>query len=277
VEPTGATLPLEPVAGAAAPAPVVSPKQNKPPPAPLLIPAPPDVAAPPKTVARTPSGLASRVLRKGAGTKKPTLDERITFHYTGWTVDGKAFDSSVARGAPETLPVAAVPRGISEGVKLMTVGEKRRFWIPEELGFRGAAGQPQGTLIYDVELLAIVQLPETPTDVAAPADATTTASGLAYMRLIRGRGKAHPTESNMVEVRYSGWTPDGKLFDSSLLTGKPATLPLAAMMPGWTEGLALMVAGDKMRFWIPAALAYASTPDKPQGMLVYDIELIRFW
>jgi peptidylprolyl isomerase len=75
-------------------------------------------------------------------------------------------------------------------------------------------------------------------------------------------------------VHYSGWTTDGKMFDSSVLRGNPASFGLDGVISGWTEGLQLMVEGEKTRFWIPAKLAYGHEKGKPQGMLVFDIELI---
>jgi len=128
-----------------------------------------------------------------------------------------------------------------------------------------------------------------PADVTAPpADATRTASGLAYKRLKRGTGTEHPAANDDVSVRYMGWTTDGRMFDSSAQTiARGSGVPLAhathasirlavdGEMPGWTEGLQLMVVEEKMRFWIPADLAYGENRDgdKPRGMLVFDIEL----
>ena len=117
-----------------------------------------------------------------------------------------------------------------------------------------------------------------PSDVAAPpADATITKSGLAYRTIEKGSGTRHPSSSSMVEVHYSGWTTDGKLFDSSVARGQTATFPLDGVIEGWTEGLQLMVEGEKARFWIPGRMAYGDTPsdpDTPYGTLVFDVELI---
>ena len=77
-------------------------------------------------------------------------------------------------------------------------------------------------------------------------------------------------------VHYSGWTTDGKLFDSSVTRGKTISFPLKGVIAGWTEGLQLMVAGEKRRFWIPEELAYKGAPGAPQGTLVFDVELISF-
>jgi peptidylprolyl isomerase len=244
---------------------------------PAPIPAPADVAAPPADATKTASGLASKVLTPGSGTAKPTADDFVTVHYTGWTTDGKMFDSSSARNAASTFPINRVIKGWGEGVQLMTVGEKRRFWIPEELAYAGQAGRPQGMLVFEVELLEIVPNPEKnpPPDVAAvPADSQKTASGLAYRVLRPGKGGARPAKTSRVTVHYSGWTTDGRLFDSSLMRGQPATFALTDVIEGWTEGLQLMVAGERTRFWIPENLAYKGLGKGPRGMLVFDVELI---
>jgi len=118
------------------------------------IPAPDDVAGPPADAETTASGLASKVLEAGSGSAHPTAASNVTVHYTGWTTDGRMFDSSVARGQPSTFPLNGVIRGWTEGVQLMVVGEKRRFWIPEELAY-GGRRDPRGMLVFDVELIAI--------------------------------------------------------------------------------------------------------------------------
>jgi len=239
---------------------------------------PSDVAAAPAKAEKTKSGLASTVLTKGTGKVRPKAEDKVTVHYTGWTTDGKMFDSSVTRGEPATFPLNRVIPGWTEGVQLMVEGEKRRFWIPEELAYKGRPG-PQGTLVFDVELITIVQAPEqpvTPPDVAAaPKDAKKTASGLAYKTLKPGTGKVHPKAESFVEVHYSGWTTDGKMFDSSVTRGEPAEFPLNGVIAGWTEGVQLMTEGQKVRFWIPEELAYKGKPGRPQGMLVFDVELLK--
>ena len=240
---------------------------------------PPDVAAPPANAAKTPSGLASRVLTPGTGKTHPARTDLVTVHYTGWKTDGSMFDSSVLRGKPATFRLNGVIAGWTEGVQLMVEGEKRRFWIPDTLAYKGDLTRPQGTLVFDVELISFTappQPPPTPPDVKAPpADAKRTASGLAYKVLAAGTGARHPLASSTVTVHYSGWTTDGKLFDSSVARGQPASFPLNGVIKGWTEGVQLMVVGQKARFWIPDTLAYKDDPSKPQGMLVFDIELLE--
>ncbi len=240
------------------------------------IPPPEDVAAPPADAETTASGLASKLLQPGTGTEHPAEIDLVEVHYTGWTTDGKMFDSSVARGKPARLPLGKVIDGWTEGLQLMVEGEKRRFWIPEELAYKGGSG-PQGTLVFDVELIKVHWTPRVPEDVAAPpSDAEVTKSGLASKVLQPGTGTERPTKKSRVTVHYSGWTTDGEMFDSSVTRGQPIAFGLNQVIKGWTEGLQLMVVGEKRRLWIPEKLAYKGVANRPQGMLVFDVELISF-
>jgi FKBP-type peptidyl-prolyl cis-trans isomerase len=119
------------------------------------LPPPADVAAPPADATVTDSELAYKVLRKGDGTAHPKPTSKVRVHYTGWTTDGGMFDSSVTRGEPAEFPLNAVIAGWTEGLQLMVVNEKTRFWIPEQLAYKGKSGKPAGMLVFDVELLAI--------------------------------------------------------------------------------------------------------------------------
>jgi peptidylprolyl isomerase len=239
------------------------------------LPAPPDVAKPPADAVRTKSGLASKVIKAGPGKMHPKGDDLVTVQYTGWTTDGKMFDSSLTDGRPLTFPLNHVIAGWTEGVQLMVTGETRRFWIPEALAYKGKK-DPKGMLVFDVELVSFTDSPEKPpADVSGPPDdARKTASGLSYEVLTPGTGTRHPVSSSTVKVQYSGWTTDGKLFDSSILRGQPETFRVSGVVEGWTEGLQLMVEGEKMRLWIPENLAYKGQRD-PKGMLVFDVELIK--
>ncbi len=242
-------------------------------PASSSIPAPPDVAAPPADAAKTASGLATKVLKPGTEKDHPAKEDLVMVHYTGWTTDGKMFDSSVARNKPSTFGVSRVIPGFGEGLQLMVVGEKRRLWIPEALAYKGQEGRPKGMLVFDVELIAMPN--RAPSDVkAVPADAKKTASGLAYRVLTPGTGGRHPKASSQVTVHYTGWTTDGKMFDSSVVRGEPAKFGLSDVIKGWTEGVQLMYEGEKTRFWIPENLAYGGK-SAPYGALVFDVELIK--
>ena len=378
------TKPAE--AAAAEAAPEEAPKET------MKIEVPSDVKAAPEDAEKTASGLASKVLQKGTGTEKPTASDTVTVHYSGWTTDGEMFDSSVQRGSTTSFPLNGVIKGWTEGLQLMVVGEKRRFWIPEELAYGPkveGSGRPGGMLVFDVELFEIKAAPKPPEDTeksasgvaykvvkegegdkpsvedlvtfhftgktmegqvvqdsraqptpptvplnalpaelseqlgamtageqrqvwlpepqipggfvvaeielisfkptppappvpedvaAAPEDAEKTESGLASKVLTKGTGTDKPTAASSVKVHYSGWMTNGELFDSSVQRGEPVSFPLNGVIKGWTEGVQLMVVGEKRRFWIPEDLAYGPLVEgsgRPGGTLVFDVELLE--
>ena len=240
-------------------------------------PEPADVAAPPPDAVKSASGLASRTITPGASEDKPAPTDVVTVHYTAWTTDGTMFDTSRRRDTPSMFPLNRSLVGWRECVQLMTVGETRRCWVPQKLAYNGLAGRPTGTVVFDIELIDTRRAPTlAPPDVAAPPeDAKRTASGLAYKILKPGTGPRSPAPSGRVTVHYTGWSADGKMFDSSVARGKPATLGLNDVIPGWTEGMQLMVEGERTRFWIPQELAYKGEAGSPRGMLVFDVELIK--
>ncbi|MBI5058808.1 FKBP-type peptidyl-prolyl cis-trans isomerase [candidate division KSB1 bacterium] len=108
----------------------------------------------------TPSGLKYYDMTPGTGAS-PATGQTCVMHYTGWTTDGKEFDSSVKRGQPFEFPIGQgrVIKGWDEGVASMKIGGKRKLVIPSELGYgaRGAGGAipPNATLVFDVELLGL--------------------------------------------------------------------------------------------------------------------------
>ena len=105
-----------------------------------------------------PGGLQYEVISEGTGIK-PLASNKVTCHYHGTLIDGTVFDSSVKRGQPATFPLNAVIKGWTEGLQLMPVGSKWRFFIPPHLGYgdRQVSAQigPNSTLIFEVELLDV--------------------------------------------------------------------------------------------------------------------------
>jgi FKBP-type peptidyl-prolyl cis-trans isomerase len=108
----------------------------------------------------TASGLQYEVIKEGTG-PKPAAENTVKVHYHGTTIDGEVFDSSVERGEPATFPLNGVIKGWTEGVQLMSVGSKYKFYIPAELAYGAKPAGPKiganSTLIFEVELLEIVQ------------------------------------------------------------------------------------------------------------------------
>jgi FKBP-type peptidyl-prolyl cis-trans isomerase FklB len=105
-----------------------------------------------------------------------------------------------------------------------------------------------------------------------------TESGLQYEVLKEGKGP-HPTATSKVKVHYHGTTPEGVVFDSSVERGEPISFGLDQVIKGWTEGVQLMKAGAKYRFYIPQELAYGPSSPSPTIKaympLVFEVELIE--
>lgn len=104
-----------------------------------------------------------------------------------------------------------------------------------------------------------------------------TSSGLQYLVLEQGSGAVHPGARDQVKVHYHGTLIDGTVFDSSVERGQPIDFGLHQVIPGWTEGLQLMVVGEKARLFIPADLAYgnrAMGSIGPGSTLIFDVELL---
>ncbi|MCE9577527.1 MAG: FKBP-type peptidyl-prolyl cis-trans isomerase [Deltaproteobacteria bacterium] len=118
-------------------------------------PAPKDLAAPPKDAQKTALGVFYKVIKPGTGTQHPTATDQIKVHYTEWTTDGRLVDSTVVRDKPAEFVVSAVIKGWTDGLQVMTAGEQARFWIPEELAYKGQPGRPAGMMVFDVELIEI--------------------------------------------------------------------------------------------------------------------------
>jgi len=220
----------------------------------LALSKPPDLHTPPRD--------HTLVIRQGTGKAHPTADDLVKVYYVVRDLDGTIIETVNAPRWVIADMKDATPEWRAD-LEKMVVGEQRRTWAPRL------------ETVTDTELIEIIARPVTPPDVAAPpADAIRTESGLAYKVLRQGPGKMHPKPGDRVLVSYTGWTSEGKIYDSSAIRGEPAVdLPVSGGIRGWVEGIQLMTGGTKMRFWMPPALAYLGIPDKWNGPMVFDIEL----
>jgi len=119
---------------------------------------PPDLTWIPQDAKRTRSGLAYRIFQHGRGTNHPKAESTVEVQYTGWRTDGHVYNSTSLRSQPALLALASTQPGWRESVRLMVVGDKGRFWIPDRLMGTGSAvaGPPGGAmLVFDIELVAI--------------------------------------------------------------------------------------------------------------------------
>lgn len=235
---------------------------------------PADLANPPADAQRE-AGLIWRELKAPTGTDRPSEDDLVRVHYTIWSAPDAKLIDSIRPGLSVVVPIGRLMLGFRQALLGMRVGEERRIWITENMGAIGKV-PPGGMMVIDAQLIEVIHPPVTPSDLTSPpADAITTKSGLIYKVLRRGTGTKHPGKMSTVRVHYSGWQVSGHMIDSSVLRGEPIEFSLQDVIAGWREGVQLMTEGELARFWIPANLAYAKDPAKPQGMLIFDIELLK--
>jgi FKBP-type peptidyl-prolyl cis-trans isomerase len=238
---------------------------------------PADVGAPPASAHKTKSGIAYIEVKPGSGDKLRSFDNAV-FNFSSWDASGLMLESTEMRKRSVTMPPFRQPAPMEEVLTLMSAGQRLRVWFPPT-----ALPKPptaaEGMLTYEIELAEIKKQnppPAVPKDVAAPpAKSEKTEKGVSYAVLKKGKGSPHPAATDVVRVHYTGWTTDGRMFDSSVVRGEPTEFPLNGVIAGWTDGLQKMSPGDSFRFWIPQELAYKGAPGKPQGMLVFDVELLE--
>ncbi len=233
-------------------------------------------------VEETSSGLKYTVLDKGRGTKLQA-GMKVKVHYSGFFEDMTLFDSSYERDEPVELILGRgmVIKGWEEGLSYLRVGDKARFWIPYQLAY-GEQGRgripPRTDLIFDVEVIDAAQrIKAKPFDVMGK-DTLETPSGLKYIIVKEGRGD-YPQSGNVVNVHYSGYLPDGTIFDSSVEREQPFRFVLGQgqVIAGWDQGIALMRANSKYRFIVPSHLAYGDRgagPIPSNATLIFDVELL---
>ncbi|MDF3128524.1 FKBP-type peptidyl-prolyl cis-trans isomerase [Kiritimatiellaeota bacterium B1221] len=231
--------------------------------------APADVAKAPADAMVTETGLASTILTPGSGGDKPTATSTVTVHYTGWkSSDGSMFDSSITRGQPASFPLNQVIPGWTEGLQLMVAGEKRRFWIPQELAYGPevpGSGRPGGQLVFDVELISVEKGPE---PIKVPADALKTESEIAYVITEAGNGET-PKADQTVQFHFTFLDPDGKALQSSHQAG-PQTAPMNKLPPFFTEVFSVLPSGAKADAYIPGSLLGA-----PYELVKCELELLE--
>lgn len=231
---------------------------------------------PPAGAERTSSGLAFQTLQSGVGADRARVGDRVEIEYRGWRASGAPLGKS---RRPQRYQLDELISGWREALLQMAPGEQRRLWVPAVLGYGtepSVPGAPAGDLIYELTLVRIVRPPPAPHQLAAPASAQRTASGLAFEVLRRGSGTERPTANSAVELRHTGWTAEGRLFYSHVHDDRPYRKRLSQLHSGLAEGVQLMVAGEKRRLWVPGKLT--QHPVVPGGerheSLVIDVELV---
>jgi FKBP-type peptidyl-prolyl cis-trans isomerase len=233
---------------------------------------------------KTASGLGYEVVAAGEG-DAPRADQGVTLRFAVFNRQGKPVVSSVAIGQeiggfPAKLRLGPFALGfLPEVIGLMKPGATLLCEVPPALAFGSRAVSPDlpggSVSVWILELVRVNDVPA----FAAPAgvEPRDTASGLRYTVVREGAGRT-PKATDTVKVHYTGWLPNGTVFDSSHARGETIEFALNRVIRGWTEGLSLMKEGSVYRFEIPSSLAYGATPPPGSGIppntpLVFFVEL----
>jgi len=234
---------------------------------------------------KTESGLRVKVTQAGSG-PMPKAGDKCIVHYTGKLENDTVFDSSLKSGKPFSFEIGTgqVIKGWDEGIALLRQGSKATLVVPPELGYGNRAQgkiPSNSTLIFDVELLQVVAGVKIEEFNVAGKDTIKTASGLKYMIASKGSGPKVEKGRN-IQIHYSAFYVDGKMFDSSVKKGQPLKFPAGTggiSLKGLDEGVMLMSEGDKFRFIIPPELGLTANPQQKGGpggqTLIFDVELIK--
>lgn len=234
-------------------------------------------------ISEVSSGLRYAVIEGGEG-KQLQPGMKVKVHYSGYFENMEVFDSSYERGYPFefTLGRGMVIRGWEEGIARLRVGDKARLWIPWDLAY-GQQGRgpipPESNLIFDIEVLDAHEIARPEAFDVSHSDTLTTESGLQYLIAEEGYGGS-PENEDIVTVHYTGYLPDGRMFDSSVQRGQVFRFVLGQgqVIDGWDEGVQLMQYNAKYRFIIPPELGYGDRrvgPIPPNSKLIFDIELFE--
>jgi peptidylprolyl isomerase len=221
-------------------------------------------------------GLKAWDVKEGKG-DSAAADSMITIHYTGWLTNGKKFDSSLDGGQPITFPLDNLIEGWKVGIPGLKNGGTRRLLIPSKLGYgdRGAPPDIPGgaTLVFEIEMIRVWALPDLK---SAEWKEVKDTGGLKIWDVKEGKGK-EVKAGEEVTIHYTGWTTEGKIFDSSHKRGRMATFPLPNLIKGWQIGVPGMKPGGVRRLSIPYQLAYGENGRPPsippKATLIFEMEL----
>ncbi len=237
-----------------------------------MIPAPENVANPPESALKTPNGIAYLKLKECEDGEPIGENDWVMLHYTGWTTDGAMFDSTKETGKPAVFPLEQLIPGMSQSIALARTGEVLRVWIPEELAYRGVKGMPQGTLVFEFEIIQRVtpeMPPEKPTEQAIKIH-----DGLYYQILSIGSGEA-VTDDCVATIDFMGWTVgDKKRFHSSLEAGEPLTAQVSQLFRGFRDVLVRTHRGDILVIWMDQKYGIDPKGRELKGDLVFSMQVL---
>ncbi len=230
---------------------------------------------PPPNAVASASGLVTERLTTGTGDAPPDANDHVAIHFTLYDASGAVFDESASKGKPATFSMQQSQPAFREALDDMVTGEKRRLWIPAGLAPPNAPRQADGKVIFDIELVAVLRMPDPPSDVGRPpADAERSLYG-AFSKVLReGSGKKGEEGPGSL-ANYALWTTDGQLVDTTAARQRPTLFLYDKVMAAFADVLKGMREGEKRRIWIPGEIAAGQWKGNPKGMLTFEVELVR--
>jgi FKBP-type peptidyl-prolyl cis-trans isomerase len=241
-------------------------------------------------VVTLPDGLQYKIIQSGPATgAHPGPRDTVKVDYEGKLIDGKVFDSSIARGKPAEFPLRGLIPAWIEAAQLMRPGDQWIIWAPPELAYgdEDKGPIPGGSVLeFRLNLTDFTPAPPMPDGTAflaknkTEAGVITLPDGLQYRVVVPGDPKGgSPGKDDLVAVHYEGKLLDGTTFDASVDEDQPAIFQLGALIPAWSEAISLMHPGDQWEIWAPPSLAYGDKADKQipaNSVLMFRIQLLAF-
>ncbi|WP_139957941.1 FKBP-type peptidyl-prolyl cis-trans isomerase [Flavicella sediminum] len=231
------------------------------------------------------SGLLYEIIEEGTG-EIPVDGDVVTYDFLGTDITGQVF-LETEEDSPLEGYINNYFLGMTEGLKLMSVGSTYKFYLPYYLAhgiattnYEKLTIDPYSAIVCEIKLVDINRAKRDGIAFLAANKeldgVITTDSGLQYEVLTEGSGD-NAVSTSSVTVHYHGTYIDGTVFDSSVDRGTPASFYANQVIKGWTEGLQLMNQGAKFKFYIPYELAYGEAGYNgipPHSALIFEIELI---
>jgi len=251
---------------------------NPRPAAPPVLPPPPpsaaDLAGPPATASKLPSGVATVLLREGTGTEVPIAQDFVVFRSIGRRSDGNVVQNGFGAREANQIQLARLGKHWQESLGTMRPGEQRRFWFPASLMPKDPATGAQEPVVFDVELIRFARLPPAPATLkTADPKAIKVGAGTSALTLRPGKEGPALGRKDGAMVQFTLWNGDGYVVSSSAIDGRATLFPLEKVMTSFADCLVGMRIGEQRQCWIPA-LHNDGFPGAPKGDLVFQVELL---
>lgn len=233
-----------------------------------------DLAAPPASAQKLPSGISTQLLRAGSGKISPRPQDWIAFFAIGRRTDGTVVQNTFATPEPIKMQMSRLIPAWQTAFAAMVAGEQRRFWFPAELAPKNPQTGVQEAIVFDLELASVLKMADPPTSLKAP-DPKAKQVGLGTFALTVKAGKpgAKATRQDAALVNFTVWNDQGQTLSTSELNGRPALFPLDRVMTAFADCVEGMALGEVRRCWISAA-RNEGFPNAPTGALIFELELL---